>query len=64
MFLLLELKHKTKTLSEGTDEAWEECGKNTTKLPCAACVSLESTNPESLGIACQRMKMLVEAACS
>lgn len=61
-FMLLELKHKPKTLSEGTDEAWGKCGKITTKFSCAAFVS-ESTNSESLGIASQRRKVLMEAEC-
>lgn len=49
--MLLKLKHKARTLSEGTDEAWGGCAKITIKLSCAACVSLENANPESLGVA-------------
>lgn len=62
-FILLELKHKTKTLSEGPDEAWGKCDRIATKFSCAAFVSLESTSPESLGIASQRIKVLMEAEC-
>lgn len=49
--MLLELMHKPKALSECTEEALAvgRCGK-LEQFSCAACVPLESSNPECPGL--------------